>query len=382
MFEEWIARPDLPLRIARADVCLGVFGSTGQSLRTIHNKIYEALACARPVVTGQSPTVAEVITHGRHAYLVGRDDPTALAGAILTLRDDPELRQRLAENGYVLFQQRFTHKAVGATMAQYLKYVLASARSAEGRMIQASVIVPNLHSPIVGQTIQSLRCQDATLLREIIVVGQDRHHQIQEDALVRFLVTPQPVNPAVARNIGIRAARGDVLVFVDADCIAAPDWLARLAEHYADPQTTVVGGSVDFASDNYWTFSDNLATFHEYLPCTRRGTRAMLPSLNLSVRAAILDEVGGLRRALPLRRGRRCRLHHAAASARPSSPVRAASRRDALSAAAQCRRAADPCLPLWTLFRAGGPALPGCARRAEALTEVVGHVVGCPPAGG
>mgnify|MGYP000754409461 CR=1 FL=1 len=42
-----------------------------------------------------------------------------------------------------------------------------------------------------------------------------------------------------ARNIGIRASSGDVLMFIDADCIAAPDWLVRLAERHDDPKTSV-----------------------------------------------------------------------------------------------------------------------------------------------
>ena len=51
-------------------------------------------------------------------------------------------------------------------------------------------------------------------------------------------------NPAVARNRGAMAATGDPLVFLDADCLPAPGWLARiLADHAAG--AAVVGGSLD-----------------------------------------------------------------------------------------------------------------------------------------
>jgi glycosyltransferase involved in cell wall biosynthesis len=51
-------------------------------------------------------------------------------------------------------------------------------------------------------------------------------------------------NPAVGRNRGARAAIGDPLIFLDADCLPAPGWLGRLlAGHQAG--ATVVGGALD-----------------------------------------------------------------------------------------------------------------------------------------
>lgn len=46
---------------------------------------------------------------------------------------------------------------------------------------------------------------------------------------------------AAARNLGAQAASGDVLVFLDQDCVPAPDYLERLAEAAADPWSLVVG---------------------------------------------------------------------------------------------------------------------------------------------
>jgi glycosyltransferase involved in cell wall biosynthesis len=51
-------------------------------------------------------------------------------------------------------------------------------------------------------------------------------------------------NPAVARNRGALAASGDPLVFLDADCLPAPDWLARLLAGHATG-AAVVGGALD-----------------------------------------------------------------------------------------------------------------------------------------
>jgi len=51
-------------------------------------------------------------------------------------------------------------------------------------------------------------------------------------------------NPAVGRNRGALAAHGEVLIFLDADCLPAPGWLPRLRAGH-DAGATVVGGALD-----------------------------------------------------------------------------------------------------------------------------------------
>ena len=46
-----------------------------------------------------------------------------------------------------------------------------------------------------------------------------------------------------ARNSGAEIAAGDILVFLDDDAAAAPDWLEHLLAPYGDPKTAAVGGA-------------------------------------------------------------------------------------------------------------------------------------------
>jgi glycosyltransferase involved in cell wall biosynthesis len=123
-FVGWVDKEDLPGRVARADVCLGAFGTTPQSLMTVQNKIYEGLAMGKPVITGDAPTVRQSLTHSEHVYLCRRADPQDLARAIRALRDDSALRQRLAQSGHARFQADFNLAAIGARFRAHLLELL------------------------------------------------------------------------------------------------------------------------------------------------------------------------------------------------------------------------------------------------------------------
>lgn len=155
-----------------------------------------------------------------------------------------------------------------------------------------SVIIPTLHSPIIRDVIASLDQQTArSNINEIIVVGQCKPDHVIPPA--RFIPTNRPVAAAVARNIGAQAASGDVLLFIDSDCIAHPCLVDfHLALHKSGQM--VVGGSIAIeTNDNYWRLCDNLLSFTPFLSTMPAGERAYLPSLNLSIRRSIFMAIGG-----------------------------------------------------------------------------------------
>lgn len=98
---------ELPGLMARSDLCLGIFGTSSKARRVIPNKVFDALACARPVITADSPAARELLQHGHDAWLCAPGDPTAIADAIATLRSDEDLRRTIGTRGY----ERFMHQA-------------------------------------------------------------------------------------------------------------------------------------------------------------------------------------------------------------------------------------------------------------------------------
>jgi cellulose synthase/poly-beta-1,6-N-acetylglucosamine synthase-like glycosyltransferase len=167
-------------------------------------------------------------------------------------------------------------------------------------LLTFSIVIPDLNTPGVDKTIAALENQDfERTAYEIIVVGMDKFGLVHESDLVTFDRSAQPLPPAAARNRGAAQARGDVLVFTDADCIARPNWLRVLAGRFTDPDVDVVGGGIEFASQNYWTTSDNLSMFYEFLAIQPAGERRQLPSLNLAIRRKVFTEIGGFDERYP-----------------------------------------------------------------------------------
>lgn len=119
-FVDWVDKQDLPRKMARADVCLGAFGTTPQSMMTVQNKIYEGLAMGQCVVTGNSTTLRNALTHGEHLWLCERANPASLAQSILDLKRNPGIRRKLTETGYRIFSENFTVAALGERFRQHL----------------------------------------------------------------------------------------------------------------------------------------------------------------------------------------------------------------------------------------------------------------------
>lgn len=77
-------------------------------------KILEAMAMGRPVVSTRVGAEGLGLTHGEEALLA--DTPQDFADAVRSLMDDPALRQRLAERGRRLAEERFAWKVLAPAM--------------------------------------------------------------------------------------------------------------------------------------------------------------------------------------------------------------------------------------------------------------------------
>jgi cellulose synthase/poly-beta-1,6-N-acetylglucosamine synthase-like glycosyltransferase len=98
--------------------------------------------------------------------------------------------------------------------------------------------------------------------------------------------------PGAARNIGWRAARGELIWFVDADCVAEPDALRHLRPHLGDESVAAVSGTYDIAND-----ASRLARLiHEEIVERHRSMDRevdFLATFNVLYRRRVLEELDG-----------------------------------------------------------------------------------------
>jgi len=123
-FADWVPYPTLGEMVAEADVCLGIFGSSGKVQMVIPNKVYQAAAVGRPVITADTPAVREVFVHGENAWLCPLGDPAALAEAIRGLCDDLSMRQRLGCNAAAMMTEMFSPAAQGRRLGEIFERAL------------------------------------------------------------------------------------------------------------------------------------------------------------------------------------------------------------------------------------------------------------------
>jgi len=118
---QWIPYEELPDAYRAAGCALGVFGTGDKAARVIPNKVFQALACARPVITGDTPAARELLTDGTDALLVPTGDPQALADAVRRLAGDDGLAQRLAQSGRATFDAHASEEILGARWRSLLE---------------------------------------------------------------------------------------------------------------------------------------------------------------------------------------------------------------------------------------------------------------------
>lgn len=80
---EWVPYDQLDGWIKRADVCLGIFGTSEKAASVIPNKVFQIVASGLPLVTRDSAAIRELLTDGPPCVrLVKAGDARALADAV------------------------------------------------------------------------------------------------------------------------------------------------------------------------------------------------------------------------------------------------------------------------------------------------------------
>jgi glycosyltransferase involved in cell wall biosynthesis len=176
-----------------------------------------------------------------------------------------------------------------------------------------SVVIPVFNAEkTIRQCLESLYVQSVKPL-EIIVVDNnstDGTKDIILDIIYHhkeipvYYLTEVRQGPSFARNYGANRAQGDIIAFIDADCIADPSWLCRLSESFDGSGIGAVVGSI-IGFDKKTVIGKFHALFTlRALPISQLFHEFDLvsggfPTANFSIRNALFRSLGGFDEAMP-----------------------------------------------------------------------------------
>ena len=113
------------------------------------------------------------------------------------------------------------------------------------------------------------------------------------------------VRPAEKRNLGIGAAKGDIVAFIDDDAYPDEHWLENAVKYFGEPTIAALGGpGVTPPGDGFWAkcggrVYENLFVSgnyrYRYIGGRVRRDIDDYPSCNLFVRRDVLNAIGGYR---------------------------------------------------------------------------------------
>ena len=148
---------------------------------------------------------------------------------------------------------------------------------------------------------ESVRTQTVPVDEVLIVIDHNddlRNRVAQAIPWARVIPSRGPAGLSGARNTGIAASTGEVVLFLDDDAVAEADWVRQLLAPYRDPHVLGVGGAAhpvwEQREPRWWP-----PEFGWVVGCSYRGqpvSTALVRNLmgcNMSLRRTVLEAVGG-----------------------------------------------------------------------------------------
>ncbi len=166
--------------------------------------------------------------------------------------------------------------------------------------MKVTVIIPSYNSEnTIADCLNSLRNQTYPEPFEVILAdsSKDRTPEIVREHFpeVMLIHFNSKTDPGSARNAAIKKSSGEVLLFLDSDCAAHPQWMERMVRRHEEfSEAPGVGGAVINGknSDNLIGWAGYLAEFREFIPQQPAGFVSHLPTMNISYKRWVFEKNG------------------------------------------------------------------------------------------
>jgi glycosyltransferase involved in cell wall biosynthesis len=128
-FRDAVPREDVPALYRTADVVLVPLRAVPLFRSFIPSKMFEILACGRPILASLEGEAAEILGASGAALVVPPEDVDAIATALVRLAGDPTLRQELASRGRPYVAVHFDRRQLASRYVEVLETVVRPAPS-------------------------------------------------------------------------------------------------------------------------------------------------------------------------------------------------------------------------------------------------------------
>ncbi len=153
-----------------------------------------------------------------------------------------------------------------------------------------SIIIVVKNDRGIDATLAHLDLQRSTTRSEVIVVDASEPTRLADiKAKYPWVIWNQfPVSTSRTtpqqRNRGLELAKGDVIAFIDANCVPSPNWLATIATLMKQGRHIVCGPVLDSSATNLVHYAPSLDTPRYVDDCT---------TISVGISRAVIDQIGG-----------------------------------------------------------------------------------------
>lgn len=164
--------------------------------------------------------------------------------------------------------------------------------------MKASVIIPAYNEEdSIADTLDCLQGQEAEVI--VVVDGDDSTEEIARGhSVVDKVISGSSSGAGEARNKGVEASEGDIVIFTDADSVVPDDWVESHLEQYSDGVIGVGGPATSVEDDVKNKVLYKLLADYMYRVLWPLGLPTQ-PGFNCSFRKDVFEEEGGFNEEMP-----------------------------------------------------------------------------------
>jgi cellulose synthase/poly-beta-1,6-N-acetylglucosamine synthase-like glycosyltransferase len=169
----------------------------------------------------------------------------------------------------------------------------------ENKSLKISIVIPAFNEgKNIIECVRSLKAQGFPK-NDFEIIPVDNNSTDNTLELIKNLNITYTVEckkgPAAAKNAGIKIATGNIIAFIDADCIATKDWVKNIVSGFDKPDVGCVAGSISAMGDDNLSPLERFLIEKGHLSQTQHIEHSFLPfaaTANAAYRKQVFDKIG------------------------------------------------------------------------------------------